>query len=310
MKEGRQFAARQSQGDRPYQEDDWGYVSRLNEADEAPHGLLVVLADGMGGHRGGAYASAAAVETFIKAFSERSEPVPERLRLALEGSNRRIGNDGGSRAELEGMGCTLVAVDFSEEGMHWISVGDSPLWLLRDGELRRLNEDHSMAPVLKRHVEIGDMTEDEAACHPQRNALRSALVGEELALVDLSSEPLKLREGDRVLLSSDGLETLSEEEIVGIAAEATAPASQLAARLVDAVDQKQRQGQDNTTVVVVSPFTKDAAGKARRRLLTVLTVLLLLLAGTAAGFYLFGDTMAGGVTAPLDSGAASDGSGS
>jgi len=88
--------------------------------------------------------------------------------------------------------------------------------------------------------------------------------------------------------------------------EAAASASQLAARLVYAVEQKQRQGQDNTTVVVVSPYLDHGPAGARRKWLPLLMLIVLLLAGTAAGLYLFGEPTAGGVIAPLDSGTASD----
>ena len=149
MREGRQFAGRQSQGARDYQEDSWGWHSRRAEDDDSPSGLLVVLADGMGGHRGGAHASAIAVDTFISAFAEDTEPTAKRLRRALQAANGQIRDDSQGDDELQGMGCTILAANFARDGLYWISVGDSPLWLVRNGTLRRLNAEHPVEAVGK-----------------------------------------------------------------------------------------------------------------------------------------------------------------
>lgn len=293
MREGRQFGGRQSQGARSYQEDFWNWDSRLDPDDDGPDGLLVVLADGMGGHRGGAHASVTAVDRFIETFAAETDSAPERLapeRLAdaLARGNEQIAIDSAAHEELEGMGCTLVAVAVDNGALHWISVGDSPLWLLREGRLRRLNDDHSMAPLLREQVEAGELTAEEAASHPQRNALRSALVGDPIALVDSSEDPLTLRPGDRVLLASDGVETLSVEEVETVARSVPeADSETLAEVLLEAVDAKQRRGQDNTTVVVITPFLGDEKPRRRRRWVPLILALVILGAIVAAGWYLF-----------------------
>ena len=92
-------------------------------------------------------------------------------------------------------------------------MGDSPLWLFRDGRLRRLNADHSMAPVLASLVAAGRMTAEQAATDSKRHALRSAVMGDAIHLVDVSSQPVAVRKTDRLLLASDGLMTLVDEEI-------------------------------------------------------------------------------------------------
>ena len=252
MIQGRHFASEQSQGARDYQEDDAGFCP-IGEG--GADGLLMVLADGMGGHRGGAHASTVAVETFIDTFNHESGSIAERLGRALEDANDRIGKDSQENPELEGMGCTLVGVSLTEVGVEWISVGDSPMWLARNGKLQRLNADHSMAPILAKQVELGELTEEEAKRHPQRNALRSAVIGDTLQQVDTSKRPMKFRKGDRLLLASDGLETLSVDEIAALIEEAgEVEAEALAKSLVAAVDARQRKGQDNTTVMVIDPY--------------------------------------------------------
>jgi protein phosphatase len=263
MIEGRHYAARQSQGARNYQEDEFGFLPLADGTDERPHSLLAVLADGMGGHKGGAHASAAAVESFVAAYREMDLPTPERLRQALERANERIGADSHGNPELEGMGCTLVGAAFTELGLQWVSVGDSPFWLFRGDKLIRLNADHSMAPLLAEQVAAGKMSEIEAARHPQRNALRSAVIGDTLPLIDLKESPLAVEPGDRFVLSSDGLETLTDDEIAQVLRDGAAddPES-LAARLLAAVEARNKKGQDNTTVIIVEPYGADGRGAA------------------------------------------------
>lgn len=309
MIEGRQYAVCQSQGARDYQEDSAEFNPLKREDGD---GLLMVLADGMGGHRGGAHASRVAVETFIEVFSRENGQVSDRLNRALHEANEQIGEDGNTNPELEGMGCTLVGVALTNSGLEWISVGDSPMWLVRGGRLQRLNEDHSMAPILAKQVDAGEMTAEEAAHHPQRNALRSAVIGETMQHIDQSKQPVRFRKGDYLLIASDGVETLSEDEIAALFNDPNdADAETLAKALVSSVDAVQRKGQDNTTVMVVDLFFGGAAAfgavdpeapteKVTRRTITpvnksaepkrgkgkaaLVFVLLLLTAGAAAGW--------------------------
>ena len=204
-------AGDQIAGARGYQEDDYR-TAGFPDGDPDGCDLLLVLADGMGGHRGGARASRLAVSTFVDTFRHAGGGVAARLRASLEAANAEVGRGAAEDAACAGMGCTLVACVVTDDGAaHWISVGDSPLWRLRggadeeDGAIDRLNADHSMRPVLEELVRLGRLAPDEAEGAHQ---LRSALTGEELTLVDESAPPVRLGAGDRVLLASDGLETL------------------------------------------------------------------------------------------------------
>ncbi len=155
---------------------------------------------------------------------------------------------------LAGMGTTVVAAVISQRGLEWISVGDSPLWLFREGQLRRLNADHSMAAVFADLVAVGRMTEEEAATDPKRHALRSAVMGDEIHLIDVSSQPVALKCGDRVILASDGLMTLADEEIARILQTMQdAPLSEIAEALIQAVEDATHPHQDNTTVLLYTP---------------------------------------------------------
>lgn len=252
---GRHFAALQIQGARPYQEDHFGCVNDLKPTDPQPSHLLLVLADGMGGHNGGAHASRVAVDCFMQTYMTTIGGVSQRLEQALAASNERIRVDAEADSALNGMGCTLVGVAFLEDGVVWISVGDSPFWRYREGIVKKLNADHSMAPILALQVQNGHLTAEEAARHPARNALRSALTGEPIPHTDLRETPIRLRDGDKFVLASDGLETLTEAEIAAVMKQ-DLDALDLARELVKAVESKQRRGQDNTTVMVVTPYRK------------------------------------------------------
>ena len=153
-----------------------------------------------------------------------------------------------------GMGSTLVAAVISPRGLEWISVGDSPMWLFREGRLRRLNADHSMASVFEDLVVAGRMTAEEAATDPKRHALRSAVMGDEIHLLDVSSQPVAVKKGDRLLLASDGLMTLDDGEIARILQHTrNAPLEDSARALIQAIEAAEHPHQDNATVLLYTP---------------------------------------------------------
>ena len=249
--EGR-FAAQQIPGGREYQEDDYGLIERGDSEIDGEE--VLVLADGMGGHVSGDTASRTVVKAFVETYPRTDGPIPDRLRACLTAANDALARATGENPELKGMGSTVVAAVISQHGLDWISVGDSPLWLFRDGKLRRLNADHSMAPVLANLVAVGRMTEEEAATDSKRHALRSAVMGDEIHLVDVSSQPVAVRKSDRVLLASDGLMTLADEEIARILQDMQdAPLEEVTEALIHAVEEVGHPHQDNTTVLLYTP---------------------------------------------------------
>jgi protein phosphatase len=237
------YAIRAAQGARSYQED----------AAEVRHdagGLTAVLADGMGGHAGGAVASGLASTRFLEAFSLSAGDMSARLTEALAHANSAIAEKADQSPALNGMGCTLIGVAFESECMSWVSVGDSPLYLVRGGETMRLNEDHSLAPEIDRLAQLGLISWDRARADPRRHVLRSALTGTEIDMVDRARAPFALGPGDVVILASDGIHTISEAEIARIVTRAEAPDA-AAEALLAAVEAAGERYQDNTTVVVV-----------------------------------------------------------
>ena len=214
--------------------------------------LLAVLADGTGGHAGGAEASGAACAAFVSAYTDSAGTLGARLAGALDKSNRAISAALERDRALEGMGSTLVAAAFSSGGVAWVSVGDSPLFLFRGEKLYQLNEDHSLAPVLDGLAARGEMSFAEAETHPRRHFLRAALTGGIIELVDLRQAALPLREGDWVLLASDGVESLSHEELADVMAACSGgSADEMVAAVLAAVEAKGESAQDNATVMGV-----------------------------------------------------------
>lgn len=219
----------QHQGARPYQEDSWRLVT-LGDGS-----LLAVVADGMGGHAGGAVASRLAADAFIHAVEQGGG-----LADGLQDANEAVGEGTRGHPELYGMGATLVAVHLRGDEVRWISVGDSPFYLVEAGGIERLNADHSMAPQIDAMVARGMMSAEEGEHHPGRHTLREAVMGEPLTLIDTGSR--KLGPDARLLLCSDGVQSLKTEQIL---AQAALPVD----RIISAVLAAEKEHQDNITVI-------------------------------------------------------------
>jgi PPM family protein phosphatase len=204
--------------------------------------MLLVLADGMGGHPGGDQASKLAVNGFVAAFDallDGGASVGDALSGALDAANACVRAAQEQSIEIAKMGTTLVGAYLSAAGIAWISVGDSPLWLFREGHLERLNEDHSLRQLKKEGAKVSG------------NMLRSAVSGDVMPLIDHRSEPVALYSSDLVILTSDGILTLSEDEIAAlIQANRGKPPRQLAYQLIDVVDKRGKPDQDNCAVIV------------------------------------------------------------
>jgi PPM family protein phosphatase len=246
----RDFAGRQWIGSRHAQEDYYAFTFIDDEGDDA--GILLILADGMGGHEAGERASMIAVENFLDAFHQYQGPPASRLRAALDRANDAIRDAVTVDQRLQTMGTTLVAVAVQGDKAIWISLGDSPLFLFRNGMLQRLNADHSLAALLQAKVDAGMMSLREAATHPDRNVLQAALIGEDLNLIDQPELPFPLRAGDVLVAASDGILTLKQIQIsVTISVVHDRTAGDIADSLLHAIKTAAENGQDNTTVAVI-----------------------------------------------------------
>lgn len=258
------FAVSATRGARSYQEDSAGYwaaphVVDRNAAPVAPprlgDDLIAVLADGMGGHTGGAVASRLVCEQFLSVASQHDGAAQDRLIAALQAANGAVADKVATNPMLSGMGSTLIGATFGGGGIEWVSVGDSPLFLYRRGDIIVLNEDHSLAPELDRLVAAGQISPEEARRDPRRHMLRSAVTGEDIELVDVSDQAVALEPGDYVVLASDGIASLETGEIARIISGYAADgASAVAEALIRSVDALKEPHQDNATVLVVRPL--------------------------------------------------------
>lgn len=221
---------------------------------------MVVLSDGMGGHSDGDIASHMIVsEVLGDLFLAASRPDALRrhgaeiLRRALVSANDGLRAGVSQGAGQEGMGGTLVCGLFLDATLRWLSVGDSPLYLLRDGRLTRLNADHSLAPHIDLLAEQGAIDFETARDHPQRGVLTSALTGGTLEKVDCPDDSLQLEAGDIVLFASDGIASLTADEIEAtLHRHRNRPPQFIADRLIAAVADCDEPGQDNVAVSVVT----------------------------------------------------------
>lgn len=202
-------------GARDYQED--AMVSDFANGDTLG---FVILSDGMGGHAAGDVASKIVVTEMFRALTfEREQLVAnaavvcETLRAAANGANACLEKHVKSNPQTNGMGATLITAVVADGLLYWVSVGDSPLFLFRDGTLVQLNEDHSMAGQIDLMVEKGMLSKEDAQAHPDRNVLTSVLIGAPISQIDCPTEPFELRAGDTVIVASDGLQFLTDEAI-------------------------------------------------------------------------------------------------
>jgi len=231
---------------------DTGRQRRDNEDNAFVRAPLFVVADGMGGAQAGEVASALAVEEFQQELPAEGS-VEERLSNRIRDANRRIYERSRREHEHAGMGTTLTAVYVDGDDLAVAHVGDSRAYIFRDGTLTRLTQDHSLVEELVRQ---GKLTEEQAAEHPQRSIITRALGIEVDVKVDTWTYPARV--GDVVLLCSDGLTSMIDEERIAEILSSEPSLERAGERLVAAANEA--GGRDNITVVVFR--LEDAGGRA------------------------------------------------
>lgn len=246
---------------------DVGRVRQANEDSLVAAERVYAVADGMGGHRGGEVASSVALDVLQVSFTDVSE---DGLRGAAEVANHAVLRRAAGDPELRGMGTTLVAIapvptPEGGETIAWANIGDSRLYLFRDGELEQLSEDHSLVEEM---VRDGRLSPEEARAHPQRNILTRALgIDIEPAIDTGTVDPYA---GDRFLLCSDGLFNEVDEPRIAATLRKLADPTDAAKELVRLA--LEGGGRDNISVVVVDVVDDDGVSEAASAALTGGTV--------------------------------------
>lgn len=210
---------------------------------------LYIVADGMGGHKAGQVASNTAIEAFL-AYLNKYQPdsTEEPLDMLIGGinmANEAIYSLGHSYDEYGDMGTTMVAATVMNGNMYVAHVGDSRLYKITDDKIEQITNDHSLVAEM---VKAGQLTEEEARNHPQRNCITRAVGTDSTVISD--GHIVKVKENDVVVICSDGLNTMVEDfEILNIAGKKSIDIEQRVNMLVDTANNN--GGKDNISAVVI-----------------------------------------------------------
>lgn len=244
---------------RVYGKSDVGMVRSMNQDymfySTEPVGVLpnlFIVADGMGGHKAGDYASRLSVEKFVAYVKNAGNEVP--IRVVDDGIryvNGLVMDEAAANPDYAGMGTTFVAAFIKDETLFVANIGDSRLYLI-DSDITQVTEDHSYVGAM---VRAGELTKEEAVRHPDKNIITRAYGASREPKVDFFE--VDLEKHDRILLCSDGLTNMvSDEEILDIME------SEYIGDVVDILidEAKENGGNDNITAIVIQPFDEEVAG--------------------------------------------------
>lgn len=208
---------------------------------------LFIVADGMGGHNAGEYASKYTVETIVDEIAgSESELTIMSMRQAIEAANDRIRQKAEEEEAFSGMGTTVVAATFHENLLEVANVGDSRLYIVGD-EIRQITKDHSLVEEM---VRMGGLDREEARNHPEKNIITRAIGAGKTVNVDFFTVELTAR--DLILMCSDGLTNMLEDEEILNVIRSHGDIRSKAEALVKAANDN--GGRDNIAVILIDPF--------------------------------------------------------
>ena len=243
---------------RVYSATDVGQKRKMNQdyvfVSENPVGNLpnlFVVADGMGGHNAGDFASSHAVQILVDEIRKDADFNPIKvLRHAIETANSAILDRAQKEESLRGMGTTIVAATIVGHYAYVANVGDSRLYLIQ-GKIRQITKDHSLVQEM---VRMGEIKPEEARNHPDKNIITRALGAERT--VDIDFFDLKMEPGSTILMCSDGLSNVVEDsKIEEIILDQTNELPKKGERLLS--EANRNGGKDNIAVILVEPFTNE-----------------------------------------------------
>ena len=213
---------------------------------------LFIVADGMGGHKAGDFASRFAVNAVRESIGASQETNPIKLiRDAIELANRGILRESDEHEEMRGMGTTIVVTTIIDRYAYTANVGDSRLYLLGD-TLNQITKDHSLVEEM---VRLGEITEAEARNHPDKNIITRAVGA--TPNVDIDFFDYKVEPGGMILMCSDGLSNMVEDEDIRRILRRTISIEEKARVLVETANEN--GGKDNIAVILVEPDSDEEA---------------------------------------------------
>ena len=237
---------------------DIGKRRKLNQdyvyTSEMPVGHLAnlfLVADGMGGHNAGDYASRYTIETIVDEISKSNDESPVFvLEKAIKSANSLIRQKSEEETELNGMGTTVVAATIEGNKLCVANVGDSRLYIINNREIRQITRDHSLVEEM---VRMGGLKREMARNHPDKNIITRAIGA--LDDVDVDFFEVRLNKGDTILMCSDGLSNMIEDEEIRMIMQGQRDIVEKAESLVKAANNN--GGKDNIAVVLVEPFADE-----------------------------------------------------
>lgn len=213
---------------------------------------VFIVADGMGGHNAGDYASKFTVNTMVEEIEKSFEQNPVRiLENAIKKANQKLRAKASEDEQLYGMGTTVVAATVMGRYLQVANVGDSRLYVIGD-DIRQITRDHSLVQEM---VRAGGLDPEEARTHKEKNIITRAIGADDTVDVDFFN--VELEKGDIVLMCSDGLTNMLEDQEIRMIVSGQRDIIEKAQKLVDMANQ--HGGKDNIAVILIEPFADGGA---------------------------------------------------
>lgn len=236
---------------------DVGIVREVNQdyvfVSDSPVGKLpnlFIVADGMGGHKAGEFASRFTVEVVKDELAKSTEDKPEAMiKQAITTANQKLLETARQDSRMEGMGTTLVVATIIERTLYFANIGDSRLYLLNNG-IKQLSKDHSLVQEM---VRLGGIRQEEAKHHPDKNIITRAIGAKDQVEIDFYE--YRLRKGDIILMCTDGLSNLVEDEDMLRIVKSSRDVVEAVEGLIERANRN--GGNDNIGVVIVDTFEEE-----------------------------------------------------
>ncbi len=240
---------------------DIGKKRKLNQdyvfTSEIPVGHLpnlFLVADGMGGHNAGDYASRYTIETIVEDIGSSSNDSPVIvLEKAIQSANRLIRQKSFEDEDLSGMGTTVVAATIDDDRLCVANVGDSRLYVINNREIKQITRDHSLVEEM---VRMGGLQREQARSHPDKNIITRAIGAQDEVEIDFFQ--MTLSKDDIILMCSDGLTNMIDDEEIRMILQGQRDIVEKAETLVNAANNN--GGKDNIAVILVEPFADEVIG--------------------------------------------------